>query len=223
MTDLFRDVDEALEQEKAEKLWKEHGPNLIMMAVVIVLATAIYTGFKNWDTHRDQQETSRVMAAIQDAEPISALEEIAANSRRGHQTIATFTAAGTFIEDKNTQGAYDTYKHAIEAHTLLPDYEDLARVMLVRLSYNLESADKPGEILEPVIKNSKSPWHYHAKMESAMAGFILEKNQEAALATLQEITNSETAPQDLKDRAKAFIHVLGQDLESTQKTEGQEG
>ena len=41
MSDIFREVDEALQRDKAEKFWKEYGNTLLMALVLLVIGTAI--------------------------------------------------------------------------------------------------------------------------------------------------------------------------------------
>ena len=40
MSDIFREVDEALNKEKAAQFWKNYGPTLLLAAVILVASTA---------------------------------------------------------------------------------------------------------------------------------------------------------------------------------------
>ena len=56
MSDMIRDVDESLKQDRLHALWKEYGPTLITAAILLVLVTAIMAGYRGWKENKLEEE-----------------------------------------------------------------------------------------------------------------------------------------------------------------------
>ena len=52
MADIFQEVDEDLRRDRATALWRRYGKYVVAAAVVLVLATAGWSGYRHY---RDQQ------------------------------------------------------------------------------------------------------------------------------------------------------------------------
>lgn len=224
MSDIFREVDEALQQDKAARLWKEYGSTLITAAVVMVMTTALFTGVKSWNAHKEEKRTSAFLAALKADDPVAALEDVARTSPEGIRSLALFAKAGALLAKNDVEGALTVYETAIADKILSNDFEDLARVMVGRFGLHLgaekREADTLLKAMAPVLKKPKSPWYYHALVETASVLAHRKGDFEAAGKELDRVLNAADAPADLKDRAKAMAHVFA--IESA-KTKSQKG
>ena len=126
MADIFNEVDEALKQEKMQKLWAEYGSTVILAAVLLVLSTAAATGYKSWDARRDGQETARLIDALEGETPIADLEKISRDTRSGHKAVALLTAAGLHTEKGEFSQAAALYKQIFETGKGPADLLDLS-------------------------------------------------------------------------------------------------
>lgn len=209
MADIFQELDEAVRREKAEKLWKEYGPTLIAAVIVLIASTAIATAYKTWDARRNMGETSKLMAAIEAENAIEALETFSKDSRPGQRTIARLTAAGQALISKDTSKALMLYQQVIEDGRAPDDFQDLARLMYVRVALSNDSPDAAAlqEILEPVVKDQGGPWHWHALLESAVIKADIVGDYADAQKILTEIDPAKGAPQLMTQRARGLIQV----------------
>lgn len=210
MSDIFREVDEALQQEKAAKFWKEYGPTLMVCAVIIVLSTAALTAFMTWNKHRNAGETARLVEAMENQETAAAmLQDVAKDTRSKHETLALLTAAGMLGKKKEFAQAAALYKQAYE-NGASGGLEGLARILYVRSTLASNTEAKPDDLLDtlkPVLNDDTGPWQWPAKIDAALIAAHLQKNYTAAAAHLQGAEDAANLPPSLSARAQA-LHQL---------------
>ncbi len=211
MSDIFREVDEALQREKAEKFWKEYGPTLIAAAVLLVIGTAIGVAWRTWDHHRDATETARLIAAVNQDGDGSALDNIIADSRSGPEAIAMLTAAGRLSAEGKQAEAAALYKQAAENRTLPRDMRDLARIYYVRLVEDANAADHLS-ILKPVLDRPDGPFIWHGRIEAARL-YASRQDFQAAYDVLAPFSESDAGiPDSLKQRGLALRQIYKQSI-----------
>lgn len=211
MSDIFREVDEALQREKAEKFWNEYGPTLLTAAVLMVLGTAIGVAWRTWDHNRNTTETARLVAAISQPDSTAALNEVIEDSRAGPEAIAMLTAAGRLSAQGNAAEAADLYRRAAENRTLPRDMRDLARVLFVRVTNDSDAAQKLA-VLKPVLDRKDSPFIWQARIEAALAE-AAQGNHAQAVTLLEPFkTQAENLPYSLVERANALRNIYNQSI-----------
>lgn len=203
MSDIFREVDEALQREKAEKLWREYGPTLMAAAVLLVLGTALGVAWRSWDHSRDETETAKLLTAIDADSPAAALEQIGQDSRNGVEAIALMSAAQAKLSEDDFAGAAALYKQAAQDRGTPRDLRDLSRILFVRISPDATSEQKHA-VLEPVLSREASPFIWQARIEAALLAAAQSNYQEAA-GYFDELDEAQaTLPPSLADRARAL-------------------
>lgn len=211
MSDIFREVDEALQREKASKFWKDYGPTLVLGAIVVVLATGVTTAYRTWDTWRDKQETAKLVIATEDKDIAAAMEKAAADTRDGHKVVALLNAAGTHAGKKEFTKAAELYNQAANDGSAPSDLRDLATILYSRADL-LAAGDKTPdykahiEKLLPIAKNKGSAFQLQAKLDAALLYGDGLKDYTAALDTLKEF-DAEGGQDSLSEKATALKHV----------------
>lgn len=215
MSDIFREVDEALQQEKFAKIWKEYGSTIIASLVLLVFSTALVTAYRSWDAGRDATETARLMEALDSDNPIQNIQNIIEDTRKGHSALGLMAAAGLLVEDGKKTEAAALYKQAADKRSTPKDLRDLARIL-----YMQNAEEKSINILKPLLSNKKSPWVWHARIEAAVISAHQEQDYEQALTYLAPFETAITLPLSLKQRAQALSHIY--QLKAAQKVPEQE-
>ena len=211
MSDIFREVDEALQREKASKFWKQYGPTLVLAAIVLVLATAATTGYRTWDTWRDKQETSKLVNAAEEKDTAAAMEKAAAGTRDGHKVVALLNAAGMHAGKKDFAKAADLYGQAASDGSAPQDLRDLANILYSR-SALLAAGDRAPdyktqiEKLLPIAKNNNSAFQLQAKLDAALLYGDGLKDYTAALDLLKSF-EAKDGQDSLSEKATALKHV----------------
>ena len=60
---LLKEADEALRQEQLQNLWKEWGPTIIGVALMVIFGTMLGVGWKSWRASVHAQQTAVLVAA----------------------------------------------------------------------------------------------------------------------------------------------------------------
>ena len=210
MSDIFREVDEALQKEKAAKFWKEYGPTLILAAVIMVGATAATTAYQTWNHWRDREETTKLLNAMQSKDIVPALEQVASDTRGVHEAIALMAAASKEADEKNFAKSADLYGKVAEDGSA-PDYlSDLAVILGTRAQLLVPGSTpdyKPlAEKIEKVANDKSSPFRVQAKVEAALLYGDGLNDYAKALSLLDGI-DKERAPASLIEKGRAMQQV----------------
>lgn len=229
MSDIFQEVDEALQKEKWEKLWQQHSLLIIGAAVSLVLGVAAFTGFQSWNTARNEAETARLIQALDTQDPASALKTALDSTRPGQEAAALLISAGLAAEKADYETAAALYKQTAETRHAPKDLRDLARLMYVRsvqMTAGKDGQAEPGPLnnmLEPVLKNEDSPFIWHARIEAALLYAHSGEDYEQAIFYLAPFEKTKDIPFSLKQRAQALLNLYTLKLENNGKESQNQG
>ena len=214
MSDIFREVDEALQQEKIEKLWAEYKTTIIAAIAILIIGTAVGTAYRSWDAGRDAKETAKLLTAMQSDTPETALQEAIKNTRSGHETLGALSKAGLLIEEGKTEEAVIIYKEIAENRSAPKDLRNLSRIL-----YSQNTQEASMDILKPLLADEKSPWIWHARLQAAVAVAHNNNDYAQAIAYLKPFDEVTTIPLSLKQRAQALSHIYALKQAQQSKTE----
>lgn len=220
MSDIFREVDEALSREKAAKFWKDYGPTLILAAVLMVISTGATTAYRAWDSSRNQTETSKLVAASEEKDIAAAMEKAAQGTRDGHKGVAILNAAAKYADKKDFKKAASLYDQLSKDTSVPDDLRDLATIFYTRAAVLAADAKTPdykilAERLTPAAANDKSAFQKQAKLEAALLYGNGLKDYTKALALLEGFEEESTGD-SLKEKANALKHVYQYEVSKAQ-------
>ncbi|WP_119678546.1 tetratricopeptide repeat protein [Indioceanicola profundi] len=208
MSDIFREVDEDLRRDQAQKIWKRFGPALIAAALIVVAATASYT---LWQRARlaDQRERTAVLtraieaavpegAAAPSAEAADELAAAAAQLDGGHATLARLYQAAALANGGQREQAVAVYDE-ISGSAEDPLLRDLASLHAVL--HQIDSGD-PAQLqsrLAP-LASPTSPWRWSAR---ELTGLLAIRTGDTARAgsIFRELAADAEAPAGIRTRA----------------------
>lgn len=204
MSDIFREVDEALQQEKIENIWKEYRTTIIACLVIFIVGTALTKMYYAWDRKHDGIETARLISALDSDSPQTALQAVINDTRKGHRALGIMSAASLYMNNDEPAKAAELYKQAAESRKTPRDIRDLARILYVQ-----NASDGSIDILKPLLANEKSPWIWHARLEAAVLSAHNGADYKSAIAYLEPFEQTNAVPLSLKQRALALQHIYG--------------
>jgi hypothetical protein len=204
MSDIFREVDEAMQREKLEKLWHEYKSTIIAAIAILIVGTAGMTAYRNWDAARDAAETERLLQALDSQNPETALQQAIKDTRAGHEALGLLTKAGFLLEEGKQQEAAAIYRQLAEDRSAPKDLRNLSRIL-----YSQNSEENTMEILQPLLVDEKSPWIWHARLQAAVITAHQQNDYNKAIEYLQPFDTVERIPLSLKQRAQALKHIYG--------------
>jgi hypothetical protein len=211
MSDIFREVDEEVRQDRALAFWNRYQLWFLVAAALVVIATA---GWR-FHLHRQQalaEETgARYLAAVQasrDGRPADAaasLDAIAREGTPGYRQLAALRAADEYTA-VDASRALKSFEALASDTSLDPLFRDVARLRAGML--RLDAGDSRGAqaYLTP-LAGGNNPFRSTAR-ELLAAAAISADDFETAGRWLDEIVRDPAAPQDVRGRAEAFLGLV---------------
>ena len=213
MSDIFREIDEDLRREHYAKLWQRFGKHLIAAAVVVVIATALFVAWREYQGRQRQAEGLRYAAALdlarqgKDKDALDAFAAMAASTSDGRGVLARFEEAALRTKTGDRDGALAIYDQIAKTGSLEDTYRDLANLLAARLLVDKAPKDAAQRLLP--LTDAKNPWHATALELTAIAD-LKDGNKTEARATYQRIADDLGAPQGVRARAAEMVAALGQ-------------
>ncbi|PCJ98169.1 MAG: hypothetical protein COA45_08445 [Zetaproteobacteria bacterium] len=204
MADIFIEVDEALKQERMEKIWQRYGGFFIGLLSVIILGTAANAGYKSWQTSKNSTQTD-LLFAVTTKTNYSAddLIALAPNLQAGLRSVTGIHAAGLYLEEGNEEKALQTYENLGADINTDPTIAQLAVYMATSIAKNLSAEDKISK-LNTIIANTNNPWRYHAMLDIALVQANSIHDYKTARSHLSNILKSKITPETLKQKAHSL-------------------
>ncbi len=213
MSDIFREIDEELRRDNIAKLWERYGQYLVGLAVVAVLITAGFVGWREYQARLQRAESLRYAAAVelvQKNELARAADDFAAlarNSGGGQATLARLQEAALRARTGDEQAAIAAYKAIAEDPSNDAIYRDLAT--LLGALHGLKSSDPKAIIAEVAgLTNPGNPWRPSALEVTALAHLRAGERAEAR-DIYKGLADDLSAPQGLRARAAEMSATLG--------------
>lgn len=193
MTDLFKELETDLRQEKFDRLWQRFGRAMVLASVAVVLATVVHVAWKEHRKTQAAEQTGALLAAVEKlnagdyADATKDFEAIAASADDAHATLALLRKAQAEKNAGDLAAAAATY-------TALANREG-PLAFLAKVSAG-GAEPQPGE-----------PFYYTRSENHAWS--LLEQNRhEEALALLTRLRDDPNAPRAQRMRlAQTVPHI----------------
>ena len=218
MSELLREVDDAMRQERVEKFFHEHGKTLIAFVALTIFLTGALSFYKYWD-NKQKEDGTAALIALQEAEdfPENVLDADL-NMRGGARGLAYLSGAQAFLDKNQTEDARTLYNKAAQDSGVPKDIKHLALLMQARLAEEKTQAEL--DTLQKIWSDTDSPWQAQARLESAIILAATKEDYASALSHLDEILKIPNLPDTFHTKVQALSHVYA--LEKAQKLQDKE-
>lgn len=214
-TDIFRELDEDLRNQKLEKVWKAHSRKIITTVIALVALSAGYTVWQDRMTSKLEAATSSLTTVLQQIKPdnrastIAELDKLAASAPTGQAVIARLYTAALAADDGKTAEAIAALDAIAADKEVAPLYRDYAKVLSVY--HQLDSGDAVAlqNTLSP-LKGADKPWRYAAEELSALLS-LKQGDRDSAKAALERLQADVDAPGGVRERATRILSTLNTD------------
>lgn len=212
---LLREVDEQVRHDQMVALWKRYGSFVITGAVLIVLTTAGFQGWKVWKSSQREADAVTYEMAIDKAvdgdlpAAAKALDALHASAATGYGAVAALQRAAILLEEGKTAEAVAAYKALADDTSLETELRNLASVLYALNGLNQDGADLAA--LESAVAPLAVPGNaYRHSAFEVQALIAMERGDNtSALALFQQLATDATAPQGIRGRAVNMVTALG--------------
>jgi len=212
VSDLFREIEEDLQRDRYKKLWDKYGNLVIAAAVVLVVATAGWQGWKAYRLRQEEALGQRYAAAVQLAHAGKTVEaeagfaKLAADANAGYSALSRLQEAALLAKAGKREEAIAVYDKLAQDGAVERPYRDLATLLAVLTAS--DSGDPPALIkrLEP-LSAAGSPWRYSAlELTAALATRMGDKARAEQLYS--QLSDDAAAPSGVRARAAEMLAAL---------------
>lgn len=220
MSDMIRDVDESLKQDRLHALWKEYGSTIITAAILLVLVTAIMAGYRGWKENKLEEDTALYLQAADSENSAEALADLAPDLSGGLQSLAYLNAGGEFFVSGNMDKARENYQLLAESGK--GDMAGLGAVLYNLLALNNDSEDLNDDMvsaLEDVANDSDSPWRNYALYTQALVVGNAEGDYEQAISLFEKIREDRAAPVVLQTQIMALSQLYTRKIQGANNSQ----
>jgi hypothetical protein len=212
VADIFREIEEDLRAERMQQLWKRYGNWVIALAALLVIATGVYSWWRDHQVKVHAAEGERYAAALQladqgdTASAAAAMAAIAKEAGAGYATLADLSAASLEGERGDIDGALARYDALAANQSAEKSFRDLATLLGAYYRVDREPLAKLNERLQPLTSDD-NPWRYSARELIGLAQ-LKAGDQAAARTSFQKLADDATAPSGVRARAAEILASL---------------
>ncbi len=216
VSDIFREIDEELRRDNLLKLWQRYGKYVIALAVVLVVATALVVGWREYRLRQRQAEGVRYAAAL-DLVPQGKTKDAAAAFAAMAQT-ATGGPRACWCDSRRRRSKAKSGDRCRRRRDLRPDrrrqrldaqiYRDLADLAGRATSRSTRTPRRRSARLKP-LTDAGNPWHAIGARTDRRRRARSRATRPPARKTYQPLADDLTAPQGVRARAAEMVAALG--------------
>ena len=216
MTDreFFREVDEAVRQDRYRRLFDKYGLYVLVGAVVLIVAVAGYNGWTYWQERRAKEAGSEFSQAIalevggSSAEAGETYARLAKQGPKGYAVLSRFQLAAGEAKAGELDKAVASYDALANDGSVDPILQGLATLQAAAL--RLETADyaEMQRRLDGLVDGS--PWRYSARELLGLSAYRLNNKSEAE-KQFAALIGDQGTPTNLRERADMMLALIAGD------------
>ncbi|VAW17927.1 Mlr7403 protein [hydrothermal vent metagenome] len=216
MSDIFREVEEELRQEKLKSLWKRYGAYVIAAMVLIVGAVGGYRFYQSWVVSQSGLSGAKYATALRflgeskfdQAAPI--LDELAKEGYGAYPVLARFQEAASLAKSGSRDEAVTLYDTIANDASVDATFRDLARIRAGFLLVDIASPEEVAERMAPLATDD-GIWRHTAREIMALSQYGAG-NFSKADEIFDSIMADPAAPARLKSRAEIMRTLIAPKL-----------
>ena len=209
---FIREVNEEMRRDQAHALWDRFGPALLALAVLVVVGTAAFVGYRYWDETRANRSGDAFSQALKLAnegksdEALAALAELEKDGYGAYPLLARMRAA-TVKADKGDAAAAVKDFDEVAADTDIPaGLRDMARLRAALLLVDHGSFADVSSRVETLTADT-NPLRHTAREALGLAAWKEGKATDA-LKLFDQIASDESAPRNARERATLMSELI---------------
>lgn len=211
MSDIFREVDEDIRQEKYRRLWDRFGSWIIAAAVLVVVGTGGYRGWLYWQEQQSQQSGDTFYEAVRlsEAGNYTEAEQLFSelqDASGGYPAIARLRRAGTLAESGDEAAALAAFEAVHRDTSVDPALRNIAALRAAYLAVDNEGYEAIADRVEG-LTGADNPFRAAARELLALSAWKAG-DIDAARKWLKELEDDQATPSDVTRRIDLLAQVI---------------
>ena len=214
MTDnsFFREVDEAVRQERYRALWDKYGLYIIGLAVLLVVGVAGYNGwtyYKESEAQNAGAEFTQALTFEAGADPSRAnqtFEALVEQGPSGYRVLSRFQLAASQAKAGETDKAVEAYDALAVDGGVDPILQGLATLQGATLRVDNADYAEMERRLKGLIDNNTA-WRFSARWLLGLSAYQ-HKDFRAAEEQFSTLLGDQGTPPNMRDRANMMLALI---------------
>ena len=209
---FFREVDEAVRQDRYKALWDKYGVYILILAAALIVGVAAYKGWNYWTERQAQQtgaEYTRALALETGADLDKArevFETLAQDGPHGYQVLSRFQLAAADAKTGDADKAVAAYDALATDGRVDPILQGLATVQAATLRIDTADYAEMERRLKGLVEET-SPWRFSARELLGLSAYQ-HNNLRAAEEQFSALLADQNAPPNFRDRANMMLALI---------------
>lgn len=214
MSDVFREVDEAVRQDQLKQVWKRYGWLITTVVVAVILGVGGWQGWKAWQADHRAEASDAYAAALQQArvgqveQSVEALGKLADPSDGEVGTLAAFAQARVLAGQGRTAEAVAIWDQLAASDAAGPSFKAAALILSVQHQVDSGDAAQLTQRLQPLLAEGQ-PFREAATELTALLA-LKQGDTTRARELLSALSSSPDASSSLRDRATQLLQAIGE-------------
>ncbi|AMX91908.1 tetratricopeptide repeat protein [Mesorhizobium sp. M7A.F.Ca.US.014.04.1.1] len=209
---FIREVNDEIRREQAQALWDRFGPALIVVAILVVLGTAAFVGYRYWDETRANRSGDAFSQALKLAndgkndEALTALDQLEKDGYGAYPLLARMRGATVKANKGDVPAAVKDFDE-VAADTAIPQsIRDMARLRAALLLVDHGSFADVSSRIEALTSDTNTLRHT-AREALGLSAWKEGKTQDA-LKLFDQIAADDGAPRNTRERATLMSELI---------------
>jgi len=210
--DFFREVDEAVRQEKYKQLWDKYGVYALAAAVLLVACVAGYKGWTYWQEKQAEDAGTKFSQALSMEDGADAakakemLTALAEKGPEGYRVLARFQLAAAEAKAGDTDKAVADYDSLANDPNIDPILKAHATIQAAALRLDKADYAEMEQRLKGLV-DSNSAWRFSAHELLGLSAYRLNDAREAE-KQFSMLVGDEGTPPNLRERADMMLALI---------------
>jgi hypothetical protein len=209
---FIREVNEELRQDQAKALWDRYGPAFIVLALVVVLGTAAFVGWRYWTESKANKSGDDFSAALllanggKSDEALAALAALEKDGYGAYPLLARMRAATVLFEKGDFTGAVAGFDEVSNDTSIPEAIRDMARLRAALILVDKGSYADVSSRAEQLTDDTNTLRH-SAREALGLSAWKAGKAKDA-IALFDQIAADEAAPRNIRQRATLMSELI---------------
>jgi hypothetical protein len=209
---FFREVDEAVRQDRYKALWDKFGLYAIALVVVLIGGVAAYNGLTFWKERQAGEagaEFAQALALETGEDPSkasAAFEELAKDGPRGYRVLSRFQMAAAHAKAGEIDEAVAAYDGLSTDGGVDQILQGLATLQAATLRLDTADYAEMERRLKGLIEGNTA-WKFSARELLGLSAYQ-QKNMNAAEEQFSALLGDQGTPPNMRDRANMMLALI---------------
>lgn len=209
---FIREVNDEMRRDQAQALWDRFGPALLVLAILVVLGTAAFVGYRYWDETRANRSGDAFSQALKLAndgkndEALTALDQLEKDGYGAYPLLARMRGATVKANKGDIDAAVKDFDE-VAADTAIPQgIRDMARLRAALLLVDHGSFADVSSRVEALTSDTNTL--RHTAREALGLSAWKEGKAQDALKLFDQIAADDGAPRNTRERATLMSELI---------------